>query len=70
MTIVKVTSKFQLTIPKKIRDVLGLKPGEEFRVIVSEDSLQFIRPKSSQHLMGIAKGMKWKDSYRDRADRF
>ena len=70
VTIIKVSSKFRVTIPKKVRDVLGLKPGERRQVLASENSIRFVRPKTIQHLIGIAKGMKWKASYRDRADRF
>ncbi len=32
MPIVKVSSKFQITIPKEIREALELKPGENLKI--------------------------------------
>jgi AbrB family looped-hinge helix DNA binding protein len=34
----KVTEKFQITIPKEAREKIGLKPGEEFEVVVLNDN--------------------------------
>jgi AbrB family looped-hinge helix DNA binding protein len=70
MQSVKVSPKFQVVIPKKVRELMRLKAGEELRVIFLEDSIRFVRPRTVEQLVGIAKGMKWKDSYRDRADRY
>jgi AbrB family looped-hinge helix DNA binding protein len=33
----RMTSKGQVTIPKKIRDYLGLKPGSEVEFVVTND---------------------------------
>jgi AbrB family looped-hinge helix DNA binding protein len=34
----KITEKFQITIPKEAREKIGLKPGEEFEVVVLNDN--------------------------------
>jgi AbrB family looped-hinge helix DNA binding protein len=67
---VKVSPKFQVVIPKKVRELMELKAGEELRVMFLEDSIRLVRPRTVDQLVGIAKGMKWKDSYRDRTDRY
>jgi len=70
MDIVKVSPKFQVVIPKKIREQLELKPGEELQIYLLDRSIRIHRPRSIKELRGIAKGIQWKDDYRDRNDRF
>ncbi len=67
---VKVSPKFQVVIPKKVREELQLLPGQELIVYVLGGGIHFSRQRSIKDLRGIAKGMKWKDDYRDRNDRF
>jgi AbrB family looped-hinge helix DNA binding protein len=67
---VKVSPKFQVVIPKEIREQLELKAGEDLQVYILDGSIRMHRPRSIKDLRGIAKGMQWKDDYRDRADRF
>ena len=69
MDTVKVSPKFQVVIPKHVREKLHLQPGEELQVYVLDSAIHLLRPRSIQDLRGIAKGMKWKDAYRDRSDR-
>lgn len=70
MDTVKVSPKFQVVIPKQVREQLKLRPGEELQVYVLDAAIHLHRPRSIQELRGMAKGMKWKDAYRDRSDRF
>jgi AbrB family looped-hinge helix DNA binding protein len=70
MEIIKVSPKFQVVIPKKVREALDLKPGEELNIYLLDKSIRISRPHSIRELRGIAKGMQWKDDYRDRSDRF
>ena len=70
MEVVKVSPKFQIVIPKKIRESLGIQPGQELHIYAIDDTIRAARPRSIKHLRGIAKGLKWKDDYRDRNDRF
>jgi AbrB family looped-hinge helix DNA binding protein len=67
---VRVSPKFQVVIPKKIREQLELKPGEELQIYLLDQSIRIHRPRSIKDLRGMAKGMKWKDEDRDHTDRF
>ena len=67
---VTVSPKFQVVIPKKLREELALKPGEVLQIYLFEDSLRLQRPKPMRELRGIAKGLQWKDEDRDHAERF
>jgi AbrB family looped-hinge helix DNA binding protein len=70
METVKVSPKFQVVIPKKVREALKLKPGAQLHVYVLDDVIRLQRPRSIKELRGIAKGMKWKDDYQDHSERF
>jgi AbrB family looped-hinge helix DNA binding protein len=70
METVKVSPKFQIVIPKRLRDEMDLKPGEELQIYLLEKALHVQRRPSIKELRGIAKGMQWKGDERDRSDRF
>jgi AbrB family looped-hinge helix DNA binding protein len=70
MDTVKVSPKFQVVIPKKVREALELKPGEELQIYILDRSIRLHRPRSIKELRGIAKGMVWKDEDRDHTERF
>lgn len=70
METVKVSPKFQVVIPKRVREVLQLKPGEELQIYILDRSIRLHRPRSIKELRGIAKGMQWKDEDRDHTERF
>jgi AbrB family looped-hinge helix DNA binding protein len=70
MPMVKVSPKFQIVIPKEVREVLKLEAGQELHMYVVEGSIHIRRPRSIKELRGMAKGMKWKDDYRDHSERF
>ena len=70
METVKVSPKFQVVIPKRVREELQLKPGQELNVYILDGTIRFSKPRSIRDLRGIAKGMKWKDEDRDHTERF
>jgi len=70
MATVKVSPKFQIVIPKEIREALKLEPGQELLVYTLRGTIHVRRPRSIKDLRGMAKGMKWKDDYRDHSERF
>lgn len=70
METVKVSPKFQVVIPKKVREELALRPGQELNVYILEGTIRLSKPRSIKDLRGIAKGMKWKDEDRDHTERF
>jgi AbrB family looped-hinge helix DNA binding protein len=67
---VKVSPKFQVVIPKRVREQLQLKPGVELHVYVLDGVIRLSPPRSIKQLRGIAKGLRWKDEDRDHSERF
>jgi len=67
---VKVSPKFQVVIPKKVREQLALRPGQELQIYIFDGTIRLDRPRSIKDLRGIAKGMKWEDEDRDHTERF
>ena len=70
METVKVSPKFQVVIPKRVREELQLKPGQELQIYILDQTIRLHRPRSIKELRGIAKGMKWKEEDRDHSERF
>lgn len=70
METVKVSPKFQVVIPKKIRQELQLKPGQELQIYILDGTIRLHKRRPIQELRGIDKGMKWKDEDRDHTERF
>ena len=70
MDSVKVSPKFQVAIPKKIRESLKLTAGQQLDIYVLDGTIRLHAPRSIKDLRGAAKGMKWRDDYRDRSERF
>jgi AbrB family looped-hinge helix DNA binding protein len=67
---VKVSPKFQVVIPKAIRDELQIETGQQLVMYTLDGSIHIVPSRSVKELRGIAKGMRWKDEYRDRTERF
>jgi AbrB family looped-hinge helix DNA binding protein len=66
---VKVSPKFQVVIPKAIREELHIEPGQELLIYSLDGSLRLVPHRPVKELRGMAKGMRWKEDYRDHADR-
>lgn len=69
MDTVKVSPKFQVVIPKRVREDLHLAPGQELNIYVLDGTIRLHPPRNIKELRGSAKGMKWKDDYRDHSER-
>jgi AbrB family looped-hinge helix DNA binding protein len=67
---VKVSPKYQVVIPKAVREELNIQPGQELLVYVYDGNLHLDPPRSIRELRGIAKGIRWEPTDRDRNDRF
>jgi AbrB family looped-hinge helix DNA binding protein len=67
---VRVSPKFQVVIPKSIREQLALTPGEKLQIYIIGGDIRLIRPRSLKSLRGIAKGIVWRDEDRDHSERF
>lgn len=57
MSTITVSPKYQIVIPKDIRDRLNLKPGQKIQAIVYEGRIELIPVKTARELRGFAKGM-------------
>lgn len=63
-----ISSKYQVVIPKPVREHLKLKPKQKMTVIEKDGMLILIPQTSLDDLRGIAPGINTKD-YRDKKDR-
>jgi AbrB family looped-hinge helix DNA binding protein len=64
-----ISSKYQVVIPKPVREHLKLKPKQRLTVI-EKDGMPILLPQVTlEFLRGIAKGAKIHD-YRDKKDRY
>ncbi len=70
MDTVTVSPKFQVVIPKKLREELKLQPGQKLLIFVTDGGIRLEAPRPITELRGMAKGMPWREDYRDRRDRF
>lgn len=57
MSIVKISKRFQVTIPKDVRQSIGLRPGMKVEIIPRGDHLTLIPLKPLWKLKGILKGI-------------
>ena len=64
----KISSKFQISIPKEVRDQQGWKPGQELVFIPKGKSVTLVLLPAREDLFGIARGANT-ENYRDRNDR-
>jgi AbrB family looped-hinge helix DNA binding protein len=67
--IATVSSKFQISIPKEVRDQLGLRPGQKVAFIAKPEGFVIVPVPKREDLVGIARGANTED-YRDRNDRY
>lgn len=64
-----LSSKFQISIPKAVRDELHWEAGQEFVFIPKNNGVLMMPVPELEALAGIAKGART-DGYRDRKDRY
>ncbi|WP_353200469.1 AbrB/MazE/SpoVT family DNA-binding domain-containing protein [Sandarakinorhabdus sp.] len=67
MNTVTVSPKFQIVIPKEIRNRLSIEPGQKLTAMVWDGQLTFVPQLSLADLRGICAGME-NDFVRDRSD--
>jgi AbrB family looped-hinge helix DNA binding protein len=57
MATVTISPKFQVVIPKEIRERLGLSPGQKVQTIVFDDRIELIPVRPIKKLRGFLKGI-------------
>ena len=57
MSTVTISPKFQVVIPKEVREKLGLTPGQKVQTIVFEDRIELIPVKPVKKMKGFLKGI-------------
>jgi len=57
MTTVTVSPKYQVVIPKEIREELKLKPGQKLQIIQLGDRIEFLLLKNIKNARGFLKGI-------------
>ena len=57
MDTVTVSPKYQVVIPKNIRDALQLRPGQKMKVIEYNGRIELIPDKDISELKGFLKGI-------------
>jgi AbrB family looped-hinge helix DNA binding protein len=68
MASVTLSSKFQLSIPKAIREEMHLRAGQKFAIIPKGDTIVLAPIRPLDEMRGILNGADTSD-YRDRTDR-
>ncbi len=56
MATVTVSSKYQIVIPKEVREALDIKPGQKLGVLVEGRQVHLVPIRGIDELMGIAEG--------------
>ena len=64
-----LSSKYQLSIPKSVREELALQAGQKFAVITKGDIISLIPVRPLKDMRGVFKGAN-PEGYRDRKDRY
>ena len=65
MITVTVSPKFQVVIPKAVRQRLGIRPGQKLQILQFSDRIEFILLKNVRDMRGFLKGIKT-DARRDK----
>jgi AbrB family looped-hinge helix DNA binding protein len=57
MTTITVSSKYQIVIPAKIREALGIRPGEKLHAIEYRGRIELVPVRSTKSARGSLKGI-------------
>jgi AbrB family looped-hinge helix DNA binding protein len=57
MTAVTVSPKFQVVIPKEIRESMGIVSGQKVQILTYQNRIELIPLKPMKELRGILKGL-------------
>jgi AbrB family looped-hinge helix DNA binding protein len=57
METVTVSPKFQVVIPRRVRESLGIRPGQKVQVISYEDRIELIPVRPVREMRGFLEGI-------------
>lgn len=57
MKAVTVSSKFQVVIPREVREAMGIQPGARVQVLQYENRIELIPVREPKSLRGFLKGI-------------
>lgn len=57
METVKISPKYQVVIPKKLRETLNLSPGQKVQMVAFEDRIEMIPVRKISEMKGFLKGI-------------
>jgi AbrB family looped-hinge helix DNA binding protein len=63
METIRVSSKFQIVIPRRVRESLRIRPGQRIQVLLYDNRIEFILLKPIKQMRGFLKGL---DTHVDR----
>ena len=69
MAQVTISPKYQIVIPKEVREEVSLRSGQLVQVLVKDGVITLIPDRPLSSLRGFLKGMKT-DGFREKKDRF
>lgn len=69
MTQATLSEKFQISIPKAIRDQLNLRAGQQFLFVTRGDTIMLVPKRTADEMRGAFRGADSSD-VRDRRDRY
>jgi len=52
-----VSPKYQVVIPRKVREQLGIRPGQRVQVFLYGDRIEFVPLKPMKQMRGFLKGI-------------
>lgn len=57
MSTVKVSPKYQVVIPKEVREALGVRPGDAIEVFLLENRIELVPQKNMREMRGFLSGI-------------
>jgi AbrB family looped-hinge helix DNA binding protein len=57
MVTVKVSPKYQVVIPKAVRERLGIRAGQKLQILQFADRIEFVPLKEIKRMRGFLKGI-------------